>query len=323
MKKIYLILTIISISLCSNAQLVEDFESFSLAPDTFDNGADQNGDFIFQDWILNNVYDTAWGGSWTGFAMSNMMDDTTAGWGNQYSAYPGSGNNGSSVYAVGYLTPEISGVDTTSYIDSFKITNTTYAALSMRDGDGFGKQFGSIYNALGVEDSTNGEDYFRVWIIGENYAGTKDSLLFYLADYRFQDSTEDYIVDEWVNVDLTELGIYWPTKITFRFESSDVGQWGINTPVYFAIDDITWSSTQGIAELPQSAFRVYPNPMRDVVHINGSIGGAYEIIDIDGDVILTGEHNGLSHISVDHLPSGMYFLRINTEQGSVVYKLIK
>ena len=187
----------------ANAQFVEDLESYSLAADTFDNGASQSGDFIFQEWILNNQYDTAWGGSWSGFALSNMMDDTTAGWGNQYSAYPGSGSNGSSNYAVAYLTPEIMGVDSTIFIDSLKITNTTYAAISMRDGDAFAKQFGSIYNAQGVVDSTNGEDYFRVWIIGENYAGSRDSLLFYLADYRFADSALDYIVDDWVNIDLT------------------------------------------------------------------------------------------------------------------------
>jgi hypothetical protein len=33
----------------------------------------------------------------------------------------------------------------------------------MRDGDMFSKQFGTNVNASGVEDGTNGKDFFKIW----------------------------------------------------------------------------------------------------------------------------------------------------------------
>ena len=38
----------------------------------------------------------------------------------------------------------------------------------MLNGDAYAKKFGEPTNALGEVDGTNGEDFFRVWIICEN-----------------------------------------------------------------------------------------------------------------------------------------------------------
>jgi hypothetical protein len=63
--------------------------------------------------------------------------------------------------------------------------------------------------------------------------GTVD---FYLADYRFVDNSEDYIVDTWQYVDLTSLGEV--KNLEFTLSSSDVGDFGMSTPAYFALDTI-------------------------------------------------------------------------------------
>jgi len=80
-------------------------------------------------------------------------------------------------------------------------------------------------------------DWFLLTITGKDSSdavtGTVD---FYLADYRFDDNSLDYIVDEWTWVDLTSLG--GATKLEFDLDSSDVGTWGMNTPAYFAMDDL-------------------------------------------------------------------------------------
>jgi hypothetical protein len=59
---------------------------------------------------------------------------------------------------------------------------------------------------------------------------------FYLADFRFENNGEDYIVDTWEYVDLSSLGVV--NKLEFSLGSSDVGAWGMNTPAYFVIDTI-------------------------------------------------------------------------------------
>ncbi len=62
----------------------------------------------------------------------------------------------------------------------------------------------------------------------------------YLADYRFADSQQDFIRDDWLLLDLRSLGTI--RSLRFDIESSDVGNFGINTPTYFALDNITISA---------------------------------------------------------------------------------
>jgi hypothetical protein len=59
---------------------------------------------------------------------------------------------------------------------------------------------------------------------------------FYLADYRFADSQDDYVVDAWTLWDLSSLA--GAQRVYFNLASTDVGENGMNTPSYFAIDDI-------------------------------------------------------------------------------------
>ena len=99
----------------------------------------------------------------------------------------------------------------------------------MRDGDSFAKQFGG--------ESGNDEDYFKLTITGITETGyTDNSVEFYLADFRFADNDQDYIVDDWTWVDLSSLGNV--IGLEFMIESSDVGAYGINTPGYFAMDNL-------------------------------------------------------------------------------------
>jgi hypothetical protein len=119
-------------------------------------------------------------------------------------------------------------------------TNTTYAALSMRDGDAFSKRFGG---ATGSDP-----DFFRLLVEGIDALGVSTGIVeLLLADFRFADPSDDFIVDDWVFLDLSGLGVV--RELRFDFESSDVGAFGINTPVYFAIDDVVTIPEPGVALL--------------------------------------------------------------------------
>ena len=69
MKKLYAFATMIVAVTCANAQNSVDFETYPIGAESFDNGINAQGYFIFNDVYLSNVYDTAWG-SWTGFSIS-------------------------------------------------------------------------------------------------------------------------------------------------------------------------------------------------------------------------------------------------------------
>lgn len=164
----------------------------------------------------------------SGWTYSNQTDTSTAGFGNQYSAYAGAGQGGSANYAVAFVGPAQAGFAAATVVGGAWFTNTTYAALSMRDGDSFAKKFGGA--------SGNDADYFRLTITGYNGVASTGAVDFYLADYRFADNTQDYIVSQWSFVDLSGLGAV--TRLEFSLSSSDNGMFGMNTPAYFAMDTL-------------------------------------------------------------------------------------
>jgi len=211
---------------------VVNFEDLILNPNTYWNGSSGAGSFTSGGVTFPNSYDTAYG-SWEGFAYSNVQDSTTPGWGNQYAARPGTGYNGSANYAVGYQPYfgnfEISLGGISNFAGrGLHVANTTYAALDMQNGSGFSKKFGGTNGAAA--------DWFRLTVrglLGDSETGAVD---FYLADFRFANSANDYILSSWAFVDLTALGNV--DKIRFALTSSDNSSYGMNTPAYFALDNL-------------------------------------------------------------------------------------
>jgi hypothetical protein len=127
-----------------------------------------------------------------------------------------------------YLLPNIT-LPAGFKLESMLVTNTTYAALSMLTGDSFGKQFGGA--------SGDDPDYFKITAFGTDNSGNLlGSSDFYLADYRFDNNTLDYVVNTWTPWDLTALGD--SSRVYFNVSSTDVGQYGMNTPGYFAVDNL-------------------------------------------------------------------------------------
>ncbi|GBF81966.1 DUF4465 domain-containing protein [Aphanothece sacrum] len=212
------------------AQVI-DFEDLPLAPESFYNGSDSAGGFTSQGAFFNNRFNSTFN-SWSGWSYSNTTDTTTPGFTNQFSAITGGGFAGSSNYGVAFtFSPGSSLINlpANTTIESMRITNTTYAALSMLNGDQFGKKFGGV--------SGNDPDFFLLTITGLNAnnqtVGTVD---FYLADYRFADNSQDYIVNQWEQVNLSSL--QGATTLSFALTGSDVGAFGLNTPAYFAVDNL-------------------------------------------------------------------------------------
>jgi len=202
----------------------------------YDNGTAGGTGFTSRGVDFNNQYQ---GGFWSGFAYSQVTDNTTPGFGNQYSAFPGQGAGGSATYAVGFqdffggTIPTLS-FGTTHHVTSVELSNTTYAALAMLDGDAFSRPFGT---PPGGGPGRSYPDWFLLTITGFDALGTPTGVVdFYLADYRFADDSLDFVVDTWTYVDLSRLG--GVRSIAFELSGSDVGAFGLNTPAYFALDNL-------------------------------------------------------------------------------------
>ena len=86
MKRIFYVVIISLLSVYVYSQTYSSFKAFKDMPlDTFWNGSDLSGGFIDGQMEFPCVYDTSWGGFWSsGWAVSTMNDDTTAGATNLY-----------------------------------------------------------------------------------------------------------------------------------------------------------------------------------------------------------------------------------------------
>lgn len=198
---------------------ISNFENLALAPESYWNGSDGSGGFTSGDAFFVNTYNTTYG-SWDGFVYSNKTDTTTPGYGNQYSAVTGGGVDGSANYGVSYhWGSSVITFEQDSVVTGAFFTNTTYAYLAMLNGEFPATAFGQ-------------DDWFKLTITGKNADGvTTNAVDFYLADGT-------NIVNEWTWVDLADLGVV--ASLEFSLSSTDNDpMWGMNTPAYFAIDNLT------------------------------------------------------------------------------------
>lgn len=219
----------------SGGPVTVDFGDVLLAPESYF-ALNEAGSTVIESGGVRLPHETpSWGG-FSKFTVSNQTNTTVGGWQNSGSAITAGGvSNGQ--YAVGFvgggLQLEFAAPEGVA-LGGLYVTNTTYAALSMRDGDAFAKRFGG-------EGGTD-PDWFALTIRG---LGSGDVQLgeaeVMLADFRFSDSAMDYIVQDWLYVDLSGFG-EGVKALSFELNSSDVGAFGMNTPAYFALDNLSYTA---------------------------------------------------------------------------------
>jgi hypothetical protein len=272
--RIFTLLALVASYTTSHAQQVATLEALPLSgPNTYWNGSGNTSQVTsFTDGNLQfvNSYDTSFGGYWGACAYSNVVDTITAGYSNQYAAITGKGNNNSTIYGVAYYDYntdnnkiKVANNALSSYAYGVYLTNSTVSYMSLKNGDFVAKKFGGT--------SGNDPDFFAVRFTGwRNGLALPDTVTTYLADFRDSNNANDYIVKDWRWVDLTSLGQV--DSVTFSFISSDVGQFGINTPLYFCFDDFTTGSAPAALAATSStlALDIYPNPATSFLHVKNT-----------------------------------------------------
>ncbi len=239
LRKLYCLVSILLTAGAANAATAT-FDDLALPAESFWNGSDGSGGFTSGGAHFGNNYNADWA-SWDGFSYSNLTDTAMEGIAAQYNAIAGSGQGNSANYAVcyiGWTTPPTMTLEEPGFVRGLYVTNSNYAYYSMLYGDDYAKKFGG--------DSGSDPDFFMLTITGKDADGTVIGAVdFYLADYRFEDNGEDYIVDTWRYVDLTSLGEV--VSLEFALSSSDIGDWGMNTPGSFVIDTIVYEPASSYA----------------------------------------------------------------------------
>jgi hypothetical protein len=309
-----------------NAQTA-DFENLALPAESYWDGSDLSGthnngvftsEFTSGDFTFPNLFDTTWGtpGYWLGgFAYSNKTDSVTSGFGNQFSAKAGSGD-GSLNYVVGANNSSITINDIGYNAIGLRITNSTYTYNSMRDGDAFAKKFGG--------PTGDDPDWFKLTITTFSLGISCESNDVYLADFRFANNAQDFIIKDWNTFIILSTCNF--DSLYFELSSSDVGTWGMNTPAFFCLDNIGLVIFDNVEELSQNTFSFYPNPASHVLNIkaNETIE-TLTITDMSGRTIKTINSSNTNQVKVDvaDLTSGVYFIQVVSKGVPQVQKFIK
>lgn len=119
-------------------------------------------------------------------------------------------------------------------------------------------------------------------------------------------------------------------SLKFWMYSSDVGQFGINTPLFFALDNFTsngvilgLNENEGLEDV-----KVYPSPVHDLVRISteGNLPDDTQlrILDLQGKIVFSNELSASSNtFDLSGLPSGLYLFEISNSQTTKRIKVLK
>ena len=202
-------------------------------------------------WLFTN---NTQNGYWGGFTASNRTDLNQSGLDAQYTAAAGCGYDGSTQYAVAYtmgVQTEVYAADGQSHtVTGCYVTNDLWTYQDILQG-GYGEPpYGGT--------SGNDPDWFKVTATGKNASGqVVGTLDFYLADYRFANNEEDYVLNTWEWFDLSSLGNV--ATISFSLSSSRGSGYNMITPAYFCMDNFNGGGAA--PDLPPYIV----NPVQDVV----------------------------------------------------------
>lgn len=200
--------------------------------------------------LLHLPSENAWDGmSWEGFTISQVDTDTM----NVFSCVAKGGVQGEGTpYAIGYYSDYVS--STLGYASNMILFNEVYYPEYVYICQN-SNTLEAISNGLTPANKFTEKDSLVLTISGidDEWKDTQQVVYFLALGREFNQG--------WVKVDLSSIGA---TKgLSFRIRSTDVGQWGTNTPTYFALDKLTVSQ-QAITALP--TLTTQPSDAKKLLH---------------------------------------------------------
>lgn len=167
---------------------------------------------------------------WGGFAQSKIKDADPANglFANQYAVYnsaAASGENFMIYYYDSYNDPCDILLKRDVVLESVKLnlTTYTYASITNEEINDFARKF---------DDG----DCLKVIFTGMKSGQVTGVVECYVVDFR--DGKREMATD-WNEYFLTNLGDGY-NRVRVTIETTDVGEWGANTPLYIALDDLTY-----------------------------------------------------------------------------------
>ena len=318
MKKLFKIVLVLIFLMPINVfsqQETFNFESLNIPDTGFYIGIDGLGEFGDEDITFINTY-TDYGtfGVWDNFAYT--FDTVTVDL--QYQNIAENAYSGN-VFGIGFVPQDwqagtYDNIPITCYFITPKLPESIFINNNKSTVNVI--QNGSV--SPPCDPFTNG-DYFKLIIEGRFNNSSTGFIEFFLADFTEGNSI---IIEQWTEIDLSSLGAV--DSLLFNLESTDVGDYGMNTPAYFCLDDLTYNILSDINETHTSNFIIYPNPTTDFVNIQNIENSKITLTNISGKILFEKKNClDIEQINLINFNSGIYFLNIVTDEYTYSKKIIK
>lgn len=242
------------------AEIVIDFEELTFFSGTSGSSDGEPGGFYYNGdngtgapnsdgWTsrgatFSNAYSPDFGGYWSGWAYSNVVNRLTPFVDNQYASFPGGGSDGAGGidvggnYAVAYTGSEVGRSDAVvrfgqaMQVHAIDLANTTWVALYARDNNP------PFYPN---RDNFTDGDFLRLVIQGlDGNDSVVGELVTSLVDFGGMGTDDNFILDEWLSINLDSLGTVSGLRfvIDSNLTSTYFGVTYIDPPAYVAIDNL-------------------------------------------------------------------------------------
>lgn len=257
--------------------------------------------------------------SCTGCPNYCTVDSLSGSWGwihNQWGVMAGGGLSSTSPITVTKGVPYLIG-----YWDYFSETGGTRSLEIKLNGDSlFTPQeiyicnhpwpyYGNIYGDGFARPLNQTGDYFKLWIhaIHANYSHDSISVNLAINNGTLSQSSN------WQQVSLTSFRTN-VKSLYFTMETTDAGEWGPNTALYFCLDKLKVRKTGSVATSSsakvKSAATTFRYEVADKMKLNSYTGGAVTVYDAKGkEVLETSIKAGGDSIDLSKLPAGEYRVR--------------
>ena len=128
-------------------------------------------------------------------------------------------------------------------------------------------------------------------------------------------------LEEGVAVNITESASLSNTFIE-EFDDLQVVAWVQDNETRYVLQSASSDMIVGVQERVKNEYKLYPNPVADVLHVESLYDGIAKLSDISGKIIFNEAcRHGNNSFDVSNLPAGLYFLKISS--GQSVDKTVK
>ena len=239
--------------------------------------------------------------------------------------------------------------NTLPFVGWIAIPNTTTDGWFLVTGTGLAQS--GVFAAASVTPVTpaTAAADSRMFSRGVNLvAGSAIDVTFYIENYvNGSTNTGNYeltvgnaqTVASQTTVVGTEIGISNATYVqkTFTFTAPSTGVFYFafhnSSPLNAAgthallVDNFVVTQTLGINEFLNSKLNVYPNPANNVINFSNDaniVVSLVEMTDLNGRIVKVQKFNvGNGQVSIGDLSTGVYMMKITTDQGIAVKKIVK